>query len=259
MELPFAKHILGHGTPHEGDSKRRRTTRSSDPADGGSSAPQPTGAPIGGGDPPLPLRDREEPSWLKKRPAARARPAATPKAAPKAVAKRPAAAAASAIKKKPAAAAAEEEAQEEAEEDPVEEDLEGEEEDEADEENEEDAAEEADGDEDGEEEEPEIDEPVPALEEPIQTTGETMQIHDEMSHEVRVARRHSEGYSIIQVRVPGSSSRVWRQIMQFSDKQFESSTSHGRTSRQQCDHATKAIPHLLSLRDSCLMFLQCVS
>ncbi len=227
LDLPFARRILGHedrGTHEQGSSRRRRSSE--------------TGA--AGPAAPPPIADREEPAWLRRPAAAAPKVAAKkrPSAAPKAVAKRPAAAAPPAAPKAPAkkkpAAAAREEADEEA---PVDDWAEEEEE----------AAGLADRLEDAEEEVPrEVDQPIDGDERPIEGAEETMQVGDDEGHEARLSRRRCEGYSIIQARLPRHS---WSQVLQFSDKQFATSTSHGRTPRQQCDFATKDI--FVSLLSGC--------
>ncbi len=54
---------------------------------------------------------------------------------------------------------------------------------------------------------------------------------------LRVNRRACENLSIIQYR--GPEDKNWKQLLQFSDKQFEDNTSGGRSPRQQADFAVQ--------------------
>ena len=236
MDWPFARRLLGYEAADDAErSKKRKRERP----------------------PPAPIADTPPP-WL----AASPKKVAAPKAAAKGVAKRPAAiAAVGATKKRPAAAkaaakgtpkrpAAKPRAEEEAE-------------DEAGEQSEEEAGEEAEeetgqeAEEEAEEEQPAERDPEESEERPIEGAEESHLI-GETGWEARVSRRRSEGYSIVQVRktevvtgVPGQ----WLQLLQFSDKQFAEKLFDGRTARQMCDAACKALVGL-SL-SSALLFSSC--
>ncbi len=217
LDLPFARRLLGLAEEERERRKRRRTRdASAEPSSASAFAPiEDAVAPW-----------RAAPKQAAKRPAA-AKPQGVVKrpAAAKAVAKRPAAKAAAKAVKAPEVPEEPEEAQE------AEEESE-------DEEAEEEEAEEAEAGEGAEEEEePDEDHPVDLAtgETPIEGAGEIVQVHNS---EVRLNRRRCENLSIIQARLPLGQ---WRQIMQFSDKQFEGNTAGGRTPRQMCDLACKAI------------------
>ena len=187
------------------------------------------------------------PPWLMTSPKPKAKPKAnaeSKKAAPKkkpaatAALKRPAAA--STTKRPSAKEDAKEEEEEEKEEPPdAAEEAEEEEANEGEEEEKEKDAEEepAAAGEAGAEEEEQGDYVVEDDPGPIESVGHAWPLHDGMGTLIRYSRRRVEYLSIIQARSPGAP---WRQICQFSDKQFEDDRKEGRTAREQADHATKA-------------------